>query len=91
MKSIRQYEKSKLIKAYERSVLQFLSVLSKNEEKDIISTFKHKAKTHSTMKEKIFIPLYVEHLHFLVTRVGWLVTKIYEHYTFEQALLKKNL
>ena len=50
MKSIRQYEKSKLIKAYERSVLQFLSVLSKNEEKDIINTFKHKAKTHSTMK-----------------------------------------
>ena len=42
------------------------------------------------MKEKIFIPLYVEHLHFLVTGVGWLVTKIYEHYTFEQAPFKKE-
>ena len=46
---------------YERSVLKLLSVLSGNEGKDIINTFKHNAKSHSTMKEKIFIPLYVEH------------------------------
>ena len=29
-------------------------------------------------------------MHFLVTRTGWLVTKIYEHYTFEQACFKKE-
>lgn len=55
------FEKSKLTMPYERSVLKLLSVLSGNEGKDIINTFKHNAKSHSTMKEKIFIPLYVEH------------------------------
>ena len=40
------------------------------------------------MKEKKIIPVYAEHLHFLVTRAGWLVTKIYEHYPFEQACFK---
>ena len=34
--------------------------------------------------------MYAEHIHFLVTRTGWLVTKIYAHYTFEQSLFKKE-
>ena len=63
--------------------------MSKNEEEDVINTFKHNEKTHSTIKKKI-IPLYAEHIHFLVTRTGWLVTKIYAHYTFEQSLFKKE-
>lgn len=84
------FEKSKLTIPYERSVLKLLSVLSGNEGKDIINTFKHNAKSHSTVKEKIFISLYVEHWHFLVTRAGWLVTKIYEHFTFEQSPSKKE-
>ena len=84
-------EKSNLIKPYERSVLQILSVLSRNEEKDMINTLNHNAKTHLTMKEKIYISLYAEHMHFLVTRAGWFVTKIYEHYTFEQACFKKEV
>ena len=58
------FEKSKLIKPYERSVLQLLSVLSRNEEKDIINIFKHNSKTHSTMKEKKIVILYAQHLHF---------------------------
>ena len=29
--------------------------------------FKHNAKTHSTMKEKNFIPLYSDQIHFLMT------------------------
>lgn len=46
------FEKSKFIKPYERSMLELLSGLSRNEEKDIINIFKHNSKTHSTMKEK---------------------------------------
>ena len=42
------------------------------------------------MKKKIFLPLYAEHLQFLITRAGWLVTKIYAHYTFEQCAFKKD-
>ena len=32
--------------------------------------------TYSVVKEKKCIPLYAGHLHFLVARIGWLVTKI---------------
>ena len=47
MKCTRQYlKKSKLIKPYERSVLQLLSVLLSNEEKDIINV-KEKKKNSS--------------------------------------------
>ena len=84
------FEKSKLIKPYERFTLQLLSVLSKNEEKNIINTFKDNTKAYSTMKEKKIIPRYAEHLHFLLIRADWLVTKIYQHYTLEQACLKKT-
>ena len=39
---------------------------------------------------KTLIPLYPEHLYFSVTRAGWLVTKTYKHYTFEQSKFKKD-
>ena len=42
------------------------------------------------MKEKIYIPLYVEDLYFLTARAGWEVTKIYKHYTFKQDKFKKD-
>ena len=81
------FEKRKLVKPYERSVIQLLSVLVKNE-KGTLNSFKFNKKTHSTMKKKIYLPLYAEHLHFLMTRAGWIVTKIYAHYTFEQVFKK---
>ena len=34
------------------------------------------AKTQKTVLEKIFIPLYLENIYFLVQWVDWLVTKI---------------
>ena len=67
-----------------------MSVLSRNKDKDIISNFKCNPKTHSTMDEKKFFPLYREHIHFLMTRAGWLVTNIYQYFTFEQAKFKKD-
>ena len=79
-----------MIKPYEKSVLQLLSVMSRDEEKDIINTFRHNEETHSTMKEKKFIRLYAKHIHFLVTTAGWLVSKIHAHYTFEQSPFKKE-
>ena len=76
-------EKDKVVQAYQCSVLQHMSVISRNEDKDTVNNFKSNAKTHAPMDEKKFIPLYAEHLHILVTRAGWLVTKIYRHFTFE--------
>ena len=46
------FEKNKLLNPYKRSVLQLLSAISRDKEKDIINTFKHNEKTYSTMKEK---------------------------------------
>ena len=39
------FKKSELIEPCERSALQLLNVLSRNEEKDIMNTFKHSSKT----------------------------------------------
>ena len=59
-------------------------------DKGIINSYKIAAKTHATMDAKIAIPLYAEHLHFLVPKCGWRVTKIRGHYTFEQSKSKKE-
>ena len=91
MKYTRQYLKKNLtMEPYERSTLQLMSIMRKGEDKNKINSFPHTSKTHSTLKEKKLIPLYAEDLHFLVTRAGWLVTHIYEHYTFEQSKSKKD-
>ena len=75
------FEKNKTDQAHERSTIQLMSVLSRNDEKDTINNFKCTAKTHSTL---------AEHIHFLVKRAGWLVTSIYQHFTFEQTKFKKD-
>ena len=75
---------------YERSTLQLLSIMVRDEGKEKINSFPCNSKTHSTLKEKKYVPLYAEDLHFLITRAGWLVTHIYEHFTFAQAKFKKD-
>ena len=91
MKFIRQYfKKNKKIDPFERSTLHLMSVMVRDEEKDIINTFVYNSKTHSTLKEKKNISLYAEDLHFLITKAGWLVTYIYAHYTFEHSKFKKD-
>lgn len=56
------FEKCKLTKPYKGSVLQLLTVMSRNEEKGIINIFKYNEKTHSTMKEKK-LSLYMQNTH----------------------------
>ena len=70
---------------HEQSTLQLMSIIGRDKDKDRINSFPDTSKTHSTLKEKQFILFYAENLHFLVTRAGWLVTCIYEHYTFERS------
>ena len=59
-------------------------------DKGAINYFKITAKTHVTMDEKTAIPLYAEHLHSLLTRCGWKVTKVRGYYTFEQIEFNKD-
>ena len=84
------FGKGKKMEPFERSTLQVMSILVRDEGKDKRNSFSYTSKTHSTLGEKKFIPLYVEDLHFLIKREGWLVTYIYEHYTFEQSKYKKD-
>lgn len=83
------FEKNKKMELFKRSTLQLMSILLRNKEKDKIDPFSYTSKVHSTLEHKKFIPLYAEHLHFLVKRAGQLVTHIYHHYTFEQSKFKK--
>ena len=70
------FEKNTKMEPFERSILQLMSILQRNEEKETIKSFQYNSKTHSTLKDKKFIPLYAEDLHFLIKRAGWLVTHI---------------
>ena len=47
------FEKNKLMKPYERSVLQIQTILAKND-KVALKTFKCNEETHATMKKKYF-------------------------------------
>ena len=67
-----------------------MSVLRRSEEKDVLNSFKYSSKTHSTLQDIKHISLYAEHLHFLFKRFGWLVTHVYEHFTFEKSKFKKD-
>ena len=42
------------------------------------------------MFPKTCIPLYIEDLRFLIKRGGWIVKKLYSHFTFEQDAIKKE-
>ena len=76
------FEKKKVLPASKRSTLQLLDAIQLND-KGLLNSFKTTAKTDSTIEKKYFVLLYAEHMHFLVKRCNWLVTRIYSHYTFE--------
>ena len=84
-------KKIKVTEAHQRSVLQLMSVINRDEKKDLVRAFKANAKTHSTLEETKFIPLYAEHVQFLVKKARWLDTRISQYFTFEQSKFKKIL
>lgn len=66
MKYILQYLKKREL--FERSTLQLLSIVVRDEDKGKINSFPNSSKAHSTLKEKKYIGLSAEDLHFLITR-----------------------
>ena len=86
------FEKHKKIDPYERSCTQIMSraTIKHNKKNEDTLYLPFSSKTHATLKEKIFVPLYAEDLYFLTTRAGWKVTRIYEHYTFKQDTFKED-
>ena len=84
-------EKNKNTDPFERSTLQIMSILVRDEEKEKISSFSCNSKTHSTLKEKKVVRLYAKNLHFLITRAGWLVTTSMLTIPLNSQNLKKSL
>ena len=73
MKFIHQYI-HQVLSASERSVFQFLDAMWLND-KGVMNSYKTTVKTHATMDAKITIPLYAKHLHLLISKCGWQVSK----------------
>ena len=67
-----------------------MSILVRDEEKEKINSFPYNSKTHSKLKEKSLLLFMPKTFDFLITRVEWLVTYIYAHYTFEQSKFKRE-
>ena len=87
------FEKNKKIDPYERSYSQVMSradIKKRKNKEDQIFSLPFNSKTHKTLKDKMFVPLYAKDLYFLTTRAGWKVTRTYEHFTFKQDTFKKD-
>ena len=85
------FEKKKKNSQHERSTTQIMSRVQKNKKnKEEIAALPFNEKTHSTLKDKIYVTLYAEDLYFLTSRAGWKVTKIYDHSTFKQDRFKRD-
>ena len=85
------FEKNKTIEPFERSTVQIMSIVVKKGAKDKISSLPYNYKTHSTIKDKTFVTLYAEDIHFLVSRADGLVTHISLHLPFFNQSLKNIL
>ena len=82
-------EKNTKIPAEKKSVYQLLELYSEDKNgkpnKNKVSV-----KAHANLFPKKCVPLYLEEIKFAVLRCGWKVTKLYEHFYFDQERCKKN-
>ena len=82
-------EKLKIVDVSERSTYQLLEQYSETGN-GCPKNYRATKKAHATLFKKRYQPLYLEHLAFLIKRAGWILTKIYSHWTFEQERFKRN-
>ena len=82
-------EKKKIIDPCERSVFQLLEQYKEGDNDNLLA-YHATRKTHASMLKKKIIPMYLEHLAFVIKKAGWKVTKIHAHLTFEQKRFKKK-
>ena len=75
-------EKKKIIDIYERSTYQHLEHYKLVNDK--VKSYTPTKKAHATLFKKKCFPMYIEHLAIDIKKLGWRVTKIHKHITFEQ-------
>ena len=82
-------EKNTKILPEKKSVYQLLELYSEDKNGNP-NKYKVSAKAHANLFPKKCIPLYLEEKKFTVLRCGWKVTKLYQHFYFDQERCKKN-
>ena len=82
-------EKNTKIPPEKKSVYQLLELYSEDKNGNP-NKYKISAKAHANLFPKKCIPLYLEEIKFAVLRCGWKVTKLYQHFYFDQERCKKN-
>ena len=82
-------EKNTKIPAQKKSVYQLLELYSEDKNGKP-NKYKISTKAHANLFPKKCIPLYLEEIKFAVLRCGWKVTKLYQHFYFDQERCKKN-
>ena len=82
-------EKQKKLDANERLIFQLCELFSETTELNPKS-YRTTKKSQATLLSKKFIPLYLEHLKFLISRCFWKVTKLYSNFTFKRSRFKKD-
>ena len=82
-------EKNTKIPPEKKSVYQLLELYSEDKNGNP-NKYKVSAKAHANLFPKKCIPLYLEEIKFAVLRCGWKVTKLYQHFYFDQERCKKN-
>ena len=81
-------QKQKIIDLCERSVFELLEQYIHWEKGP--KSYKSAAKAHTTLLKKKFLPMYFEDLAICIKIAGSKITKIYLHFTFEQARFKRK-
>ena len=82
-------DKQTVVLPNERSVFQLLELYS-DDHKGMPKSYKATSKYHSNLLPKRCVPIYLEELKFAITRCGWKITKLYNHYYFEQERYKHD-
>ena len=81
-------EKHKIIDPCKRSVFQLLEQYKERERGTL--GYKSTSKVHAIMLKKLFLPMYLEELAFVIKKASWKVRKIHAHLTFEQKRFKQK-
>ena len=83
-------EKDTKIPAEKKSIYQLLELYSEDKNGKP-NRYKISAKVHANLFPKKCIPLYLEEIKFAVLRCDWKVTKLYQHFYFDQERCKKKI
>ena len=82
-------DEQKKLDANEQSAFQICEQYSETDSNNP-KWYKCTKRSEATLLPKNYIPLYVEHLKFLIVKCSWKVTKIHRQFKIEQERFRKD-